>query len=286
MCEIFAKHNLKTTATANLTKVDFLDVTLALDDGTFKSFVKPNNIPKYVHRNSNHPPSVLRNIHVSINRRLSSISSNEKMFQAEAPLFQEAIKKSGYDFTLKFDPSVHNKPPSKKKKRSRNDNTLWFNPPYNHSVTTNVGKEFLSLVDKCFQPGNPLRKIFNRNNVKIAYSTTPNMAQIISGKNQKLLGRKDNLKTCSCPKDKKPDCPLDQQCFSENIIYQATVSEPNMETKTYIGQTSVTFKARLAVHKQTFNDQHKNGQTALSNYIHSRKNKGFEPKVTWKLIDI
>ena len=111
------------------------------------------------------------------------------------------------------------------------------------------------------------------------------MAQIISGKNQKLLGRKDNLKTCSCPKDKKPDCPLDQQCFSENIIYQATVSEPNMETKTYIGQTSVTFKARLAVHKQTFNDQHKNGQTALSNYIHSRKNKGFEPEVTWKLID-
>ena len=35
MCEIFAKHNLKTTATANLMKVDFLDVTLALDDGTW-----------------------------------------------------------------------------------------------------------------------------------------------------------------------------------------------------------------------------------------------------------
>ena len=58
-----------------------------------------------------------------------------------------------------------------------------------------------------------------------------------------------------------------------------------MEATTYIGQTSCTFKARLAVHKQTINDQHRDGQTALSNHIHSRKNKGFEPKVTWKLID-
>ena len=61
---------------------------------------------------------------------------------------------------------------------------------------------------------------------------------------------------------------------------QITVSEPNMEATTYIRQTSCTFKARIAVHKQTFNDQHKNGQTALSNYIHSRKDK-----VSWKLID-
>ena len=152
-------------------------------------------------------------------------------------------------------------------------------------MTTNVGKEFLNLVDQCFPPGNPLRKVFNRNNVKISYSTTPNMAQIISGKNQKIIGKNDDVKTCSCPKNKKAYCPLDQKCISENIIYQATVSEPNKEIQTYIGQTSCTFKARLAVHKQTFKDQNKNGQTALSNYIHSRKNKGFEPKVTWKLID-
>ena len=285
MCEIFAKHNLKTTATANLMKVDFLDVTLALDDGTFKAFNKPNNIPQYVHRHSNQPPSVIRNIPPSINKRLSTISSDEKMFQTAVPLFQEAIKKSGYDFTLKFDPSASNKPTTKKKNRTRKGHILWFNPPYNHTVTTNVGKEFLNLVDQCFPPGNPLRKIFNRNNVKISYSTTPNMAQIISGKNQKIMGKKNDVKTCSCPKNKKAHCPLDQKCISENIIYQATVSEPNKETKTYIGQTSCTFKARLAVHKQTFEDENKNGQTALSNYIHSRKNKGFDPTVTWKLID-
>ena len=163
---------------------------------------------------------------------------------------------------------------TKKKNRTRKGHILWFNSPYNHTVTTNVGKEFLNLVDQCFPPGNHLRKIFNRNNVKISYSTTPNMAQIISGKNKKIMGKKNDVKTCSCPKNKKAHCPLDQKCISENIIYQATVSEPNKETKTYIGQTSCTFKARLAVHKQTFEDENKNGQTALSNYIHSRKNKG------------
>ena len=34
--------------------VDFLDVTLNTD-GTFKPYMKPNNIIKYVHRDSNHP---------------------------------------------------------------------------------------------------------------------------------------------------------------------------------------------------------------------------------------
>ena len=134
---------------------------------------------------------------------------------------------------------------------------------YNHTFTTNVGKEFLALLDKCFPPGNLLRKIFNRNNVKVSYSTTPNMAQIILGVNGKLLApREENEKTCSCPKNKKMDCPLDQKCLSKNIVYQATVSVPNKEPSTYIGQTSVTFKARLAVHKQTFKDQN-TSQTAL-----------------------
>ena len=106
------------------------------------------------------------------------------MFESVAPLYQEAINKSGYDYTLKFDPSASDTPP---KKRSRKRNILWFNPPYNHEVRTNVGKEFLGLLDKCFPPQHPLRKLFNRKNVKVSYSTTPNMEQIIAGKNTKVL---------------------------------------------------------------------------------------------------
>ena len=146
MCQIFEKHRLGTTAEANLKVVDFLDVTFDLENDTFKPFTKPNNTPQYVNKLSNHPPSVLRNLPASVNQRLSSISSDEKMFKSAVPLYQEAIKKSGYDFELKFDPSASE---PKTKKRSRKRHILWFNPPYNSTVKTNVGKEFLCLIDKC-----------------------------------------------------------------------------------------------------------------------------------------
>ena len=81
------------------------------------------------------------------------------MFNQESPLFQEALEKSGYQYKLKFDPQ-NPKPTSKKQKRKRN--VTWFNPPYNATVKTNKGKEFLKLVDECFPPHHPLSKIVNR----------------------------------------------------------------------------------------------------------------------------
>ena len=162
---------------------------------------------------------------------------------------------------------------------------MWFNPPFNQTVTTNVGKEFLSLLDKCFPPQNPLRKIFNRNNVKVSYSTTPNMEQIISGKNAKVLTEtKEKEKICSCPRNKKDDCPLDQKCLTDNLIYQATVTLPNHETKTYIGQTSTEFKDRLSTHKHSFKNPNVT-QTRLSKYILQLKSEGIEPDISWKMID-
>ena len=88
MCKIFEKHGLGTTAEANLKVVDFLDVTFDLENDTFKPFTKPNNTPQYVNKLSNHPPSVLRNLPASVNQRLSSISSDEKMFKSAVPLYQ------------------------------------------------------------------------------------------------------------------------------------------------------------------------------------------------------
>ena len=97
-------------------------------------------------------------------------------------------------------------------------------------MKTNVGKEFLGLIDKCFPAGHPLRKVMNRNNVKVSYSTMPNMGQIIAGKNKKILSKtKENEKICSCPKTKV--CPLENKCLSKGIVYQATVNLKNKKTK-------------------------------------------------------
>ena len=39
---------------------------------------------------------------------------------------------------------------------------LWYNPPYNANVDTNIVKEFLKLIDECFPPSHSLQVIFNR----------------------------------------------------------------------------------------------------------------------------
>ena len=60
ICKIFADNDLKITIEANTKIVDFLDVTLDLNTGLFKPFIKPNNILQYVHTQSNHPPNVIK----------------------------------------------------------------------------------------------------------------------------------------------------------------------------------------------------------------------------------
>ena len=280
IAKIFENFNLEITSEVNSKRVDFLDIIFDLDDESYEPYNKPGNIPQYVHRLSNHPPAIIKNIPTNVNKRLSSISSSEKLFQKAAPLFQEAIEKSGYDFKLTYQPQPDNQAP-KKQKRKRP--ALWFNPPYNATVKTNIGRDFLRLIDECFPPSNTLHKIFNRQTVKVSYSTTPNMAQTIAAKNAKILKEEGEAKReCNCPKTKI--CPLNKKCLVDNIIYQATVTSQNQESKTYIGLTSTDFKARLGTHTQSFKDPNVN-QTSLSKHIHDQKLKGIQPTVTWKIID-
>ena len=103
---VLKSHGLSTTIEANHKVVDFLDVIFNLDEGSFKPYTKPNSTPLYVHSQSNHPPSIIKNIPVNVNKRLSSISSDEKMFNSAAPIYQQALEKSGYSYKLKFDPNA------------------------------------------------------------------------------------------------------------------------------------------------------------------------------------
>ena len=75
-----------------------------LRTGIFKPYMKDNDKPVYVNIKSNHPPTVLKNIPLGINKRLSRISANKTVFDAAAPGYQEALTQSGYTLTLAFDP--------------------------------------------------------------------------------------------------------------------------------------------------------------------------------------
>ena len=162
ICKIFNDHNLKLTIEANKKVVDFLDITFDLRTGTYKPYMKPGNIPQYINRCSNHPPSILRTLPESINRRLSAISFDEKSFDSAKKPYQEALAKSGYDHQLTF-----NTKPTNKEKRKRTRKIIWFNPPYSRNVVTNIGHKFLRIIDECFPRSHPLYKIFNGNTIKL-----------------------------------------------------------------------------------------------------------------------
>ena len=68
--------------------VNYLDATFNLNDGTYEAYTKPNNEIKYIHKNSNHKPSVIRQIPLSIESRLFTLSFNEKIFQEAVPRYQ------------------------------------------------------------------------------------------------------------------------------------------------------------------------------------------------------
>ena len=149
------------------------------------------------------------------NRRLSSVSSDHEVFNEASAPYQEALGKSGYAFKLEFKPPPQ-QPPLQKHKRQRN--VIWFNPPYNKSVKTNIGHAFISLIERSFPAGHKLRKIFHRKTIKLSYSCMPNVKQIIDGHNKAILKiaetaqpQKNKGNTCSCRN--KADHPLNGECL-------------------------------------------------------------------------
>ena len=81
---------------------NFLCTPMDQKTGEYKPYMKPNNIPLYIHKEGNHPANIIKNISKSVNKRLSNISTNESKFNKAAPTYQEAPSKSGYKYTLKY----------------------------------------------------------------------------------------------------------------------------------------------------------------------------------------
>ena len=91
----------------NLKEVDFLDISLILRNGTYRSYKKPNARLLYIHSLSNHPSNVIKQIPNSIQERLSKNSSNEEIFNTTKCEYEDALKKSGFKFDFKY---IENQP--------------------------------------------------------------------------------------------------------------------------------------------------------------------------------
>ena len=288
ICRIFNSNGLRITIEANKRTINFLDITFNLDQGTYRPFTKPNTKLLYVHRESNHSPVTTKNIPAGINKRLSSLSSNKASFDQAAPPYQKALDESKYNYTLQYEPTA----PSKRKNRQRN--ILWYNPPFSKNVSTNIGHRFLALVDKHFPKDHILHKIFNRNTIKISYSCMNNTKQIIDNHNRRILSppqanvtatttATEINKTCNCRQ--KNTCPLDRNCLQPSVIYQATVTHRNSnKTETYIGLTENEFKTRYRNHTASFRHAKHKNSTELSKHIWNLKDNNIDHFISWRIL--
>ena len=162
--------------------VDYLDVTLNLNDGSYRPYCKPNNKTTYIHKESNHPPNIIKQIPIAIEKRISDLSSSEQIFEQAKGYYEKSLKESGYNYKLQYSPNAN-----KTKRNSRKRNIIWFNPPYSKNVTTKVAAYFINLVKRHFPSNHKFHKIFNKNNLKVSYSCMPNMNSIINAHNKTVI---------------------------------------------------------------------------------------------------
>ena len=113
--KIFKDKGLDIVIECNKKVVNYLDATFNLNNGTFQPFHKPETETNYINAQSDHPPSILKQIPISVERRISDLSANEEIFNQCKSYYQDALKKSGYTHRMTYNPST----PSSNNRRKR-----------------------------------------------------------------------------------------------------------------------------------------------------------------------
>ena len=200
--EMFKNKGLDIIINCYMKIVNYLDVKLNVNDGSCHPYKKPNNETNYIHVNSGHPTSILKQLPVSIEKRLSSLSSSKQIFEEAAPYYEQCLSNCGY----------------------KQRNILWFNPPYSKTVKRKISKSFLQLIKKHFPKKHKFHKIFNKNTLKLSYSCMSNIKTKINAHNRDILRNapSKNAKQCNC--QQKENCPMNGACLKESLVYYAAIS--------------------------------------------------------------
>ena len=72
----------------NLKVVNYLDVTFNIKDGFYRPYRKPNDETHYIHIQSDHPPSITKQLPRSIanlSKSLSKLSLSKELFYETTP---------------------------------------------------------------------------------------------------------------------------------------------------------------------------------------------------------
>ena len=149
-----------------------------MNTGTHEPCNKPNNNPLYININSNHPPKIIENLPENIRKRISKLSSSIRILDNSNDLYDNALSASGFQQRIKFEQHNTSTTPNRNRKR----NIIWCNH---------------KLLAKSYK----LHKLFNRNDLKVNYSSISNFASIINSHNKKILRQEEMVSPkphCNC----------------------------------------------------------------------------------------
>ena len=156
--KLFKEKDLDIIVQCNLKITNYFNITLNLDDGSYRPYRKPNKETNYIRIISDHPPSIIKGISWSIQKRLSILSSPKNVFQEWAIYCEKCLDNSGYKIKLQYQQPKENNQSKKKRKR----NIIWFNPPYSKSTKSNIGRIFIKLISKHFPLNHKFVKKHNK----------------------------------------------------------------------------------------------------------------------------
>ena len=254
-------------------------MTLDLETGKYYPYKKPNDTTRYINVSSNHPPSIIRQLPIMINQRISELSCDEHEFDKVKRSYEKSLNDSGFEYKMQYRKDDNSNSESR---RRRLRNVIWFNPPFNSSVKSNIGKTFLHLVKKHFPTSCKLHKIFNRNTLKISYSCTSNMANIVKQHNRKVLNGDGEKQTKPCNCRDKSNCPLNGECLATNVIYEAKLTTTD-STMLYYGTSENEFKYRYNNHTKSFRHVKYRNESELSKAVWKLKNENKEFTLKWSI---
>ena len=98
--QLFKENGLSLEIECNLKTVNYIDITLDLNTGTYKPYRKPNDETLSIHVKSDHPANILKQLPISFETRLSKISINSGIFHQASKHYQNISNQFVYNYKL------------------------------------------------------------------------------------------------------------------------------------------------------------------------------------------
>ena len=100
--KFFKDKGLQIIIKFNLKIVDYFEVTLNLNDGTYRPFHKPNEETTYIHVEPDRAPKIIKKILRPIEKTLSHLYSTKEIFKNSKDYYEQGLRQWGYNEKLNY----------------------------------------------------------------------------------------------------------------------------------------------------------------------------------------